>query len=84
MAIVYSKKAKEDREYWVEHNPKLATRIEKLIDDIKKQPFKGLGKPEPLRFKHSGYWSRRIDQRHHLVYKVHQGDIYIVQCRYHY
>lgn len=84
VAVIYTKKAKEDYQYWIEHNPKLAARIEKLIADIQTHPFKGLGKPEPLKFKYSGYWSRRIDQQHRLVYKLFDGDIYIAQCRYHY
>ena len=84
MAVVYSKKAKEDYEYWAEHNPKIVSRIEKLLKDIESQPFKGLGKPEPLKFKYSGYWSRRIDHQHRLVYKIFDGDVYVVQCRYHY
>lgn len=84
MKIIYTKKAQEDREYWEENNPKLVTRIDELIKDIKAHPFTGIGKPEPLKFDHAGYWSRRINLEHRLVYKVHAGILYIAQCRYHY
>jgi toxin YoeB len=82
--VFFSSYAKEDKEYWEKHNAKISGRIEHLIEDIKLHPFTGLGKPEPLRFEKSGYWSRRIDQIHRLVYKVVDQRIYIVQCRYHY
>ena len=84
MELIYSTQAKEDREYWQKHNPKILRRLDQLIDDIQKEPFCGLGKPEPLRFKKAGYWSRRIDHEHRLVYKVVDKTIYIAQCRYHY
>jgi toxin YoeB len=84
MQPIYSKEAKEDREYWKKRNPKILQRIDRLLDDIQGHPFRGLGKPEPLRFKQSGYWSRRIDHEHRLVYKVVDKQIYVAQCRYHY
>lgn len=84
MEIIYSSHAKEDMDYWKKTDPKLVKRINKLITDIKKNPFKGIGKPEPLKFEKAGYWSRRINQEHRLVYKVANGRIYIAQCRYHY
>jgi toxin YoeB len=84
MEVIYSTKAKEDFSYWKKNNSKMIERINKLIADIKLNPFKGLGKPEPLKFVKVGYWSRRIDQEHRLVYKISDDIIYIVQCRYHY
>ncbi|MCB1949636.1 Txe/YoeB family addiction module toxin, partial [Nitrosomonas sp.] len=55
-----------------------------LIKDIKREPFDGLGDPEPLKHNWSGYWSRRINREHRLVYRVKDGSLIIVQCRYHY
>lgn len=84
MKVVYAGNAKEDRHYWEQNSPKILEKIDALIADIKRHPFTGIGKPEPLKFQYSGYWSRRINQEHRLVYKVHEGVIYIVQCRLHY
>jgi len=58
--------------------------INKLIKAIKREPFDGIGKPEPLKHDLAGYWSRRIDQEHRLVYEVQEDAIIIVQCRFHY
>lgn len=84
MEVYWTTQAKEDKEYWQHQNPKVWQRIEKLITDISAHPFTGIGKPEPLKFEKSSYWSRRIDQEHRLVYKVAKGCLYIAQCRYHY
>ena len=84
MEVIYTLGAKEDREYWEKTRPSFIRRIDKLIEDIKKNPFSGLGKPEPLRFEKSGYWSRRINQEHRLIYKISNNTLYIAQCRYHY
>lgn len=84
MKVVYAGNAQEDRHYWEEHSPKIIERIDALTANIKRHPFTGLGKPEPLKFQFSGYWSRRINQEHRLVYKVHKDVLYIVQCRFHY
>jgi toxin YoeB len=84
MAPIYSTQAQEDRAYWEKHDRKIVKRIELLIADIQKTPCAGIGKPEPLRFAKSGYWSRRINHEHRLVYKVVDDQIYIAQCRYHY
>ena len=59
-------------------------RIHTLIKDIQRSPFEGIGKPEPLRHNFSGFWSRRIDEEHRLIYTIEDGCIVIVQCRYHY
>ena len=84
MKIIYSTKAQEDRTYWNNTDSKMIQKIDRLIEDIKLRPFKGLGKPEPLKFEYTGYWSRRITKEHRLVYKIHNHILYILQCRYHY
>lgn len=84
MRIIYSEEAQEDITYWKNTDSKITQKIDRLIDDIKVNPFKGLGKPEPLKFEYTGYWSRRITKEHRLVYKIHNQILYIVQCRYHY
>ena len=82
MEVICSKNAKEDLAYWKKTNPDILKRIQKLIATIKVHPFKGIGKPEALKFEKKGYWSRRINQEHRLVYKVADRVIYIAQCRY--
>ncbi|MDJ0766600.1 MAG: Txe/YoeB family addiction module toxin [Myxococcota bacterium] len=84
MSLVFSDEAWEDYCYWQKNNKKIVTRINSLIKDIQRNKHRGIGKPEPLRFNWAGYWSRRIDSEHRLVYKVEQGQILIAQCRYHY
>lgn len=84
MNIIYTKFAKEDIKYWQKHNQTILHKIEELIIDIQKTPYSGLGKPEALRFEYSGYWSRRINHEHRLVYKIANNIIFIAQCRYHY
>ena len=84
MLIIYSSLAKEDRTHWEKYDHKIVKRIDELLVDIQKNKNKGIGKPEPLRFAWSGYWSRRINNEHRLVYKIIDRTIYIAQCRYHY
>ena len=69
---------------WIETDRKTALRISDIINDILRSPFEGLGKPEPLKANWAGYWSRRIDQEHRLVYKVTNEQILIVKCKGHY
>ena len=76
--------ALEDLHYWVREDRKMALRIFRLIDDIARDPFDGLGKPEPLKHELAGSWSRRIDGRHRLVYRVEGDEIRILACRSHY
>lgn len=71
-------------EYWQKTSKEKVKQISKLIKAIKRDPFEGIGKPEPLKHDLAGYWSRRIDQEHRLVYEVQDDAIIIVQCRYHY
>jgi toxin YoeB len=74
----------EDLAWWVEQDRNKALRIINLIKDIQRDPFRGIGKPEPLRHELKGCWSRRIDSEHRLVYEVSQNKIRILACRYHY
>jgi toxin YoeB len=74
----------EDLTKWFKIDRKMYKRIFQLIDDIERDPFDGIGKPEPLKENLSGYWSRRINEEHRLVYKVNDDEIIIVQCMYHY
>ena len=82
--LTWADDAWEDYLYWQRTDKKLLKRVNTLIAAIRRQPFEGLGMPEPLRHNWSGYWSRRIDREHRLVYKVTDEAIIIVQCRYHY
>lgn len=82
--IAFEKSAFEDFTDWAMTDKKIHKRIAALILDILRQPFSGLGKPEPLRHELQGYWSRRIDREHRLVYRVDDEAVTIASCRYHY
>jgi toxin YoeB len=82
--VVFADQGWEDLSYWVVHDRKLAKRIVRLIDEIKRSPFEGIGKLESLRHDLAGFWSRRINEEHRLVYAVENESIFIVQARYHY
>lgn len=84
MILSWAGNAWEDCLYWQRTDRKKLKRINSLIRDIVRHPFEGIGDAEPLRHNWAGYWSRRIDREHRLVYKVAEDTIYIVQCRYHY
>ena len=84
MKIVFADRGWEDFTYWVENDRKIAARIVRLIKDIERKPFEGLGKPEPLRHDLTGFWSRRITDEHRLVYSVDKERVLIAQARYHY
>lgn len=84
MMLTFAQTAWEDYLYWQQTDKKTLKRINTLIKEIARQPFAGIGDPEPLKHNWSGYWSRRIDRVHRLVYKVTDHQIIIVQCRYHY
>jgi len=84
MNLVFSENGWDDYIFWQNTNKKMLKKINNLIKEIKRDPFSGIGKPEPLKHELSGYWSRRIDNEHRLVYKVYDNSIYIVACRYHY
>ncbi len=70
--------------YWQKHNPKIAERIIKLLQQCCQSPYEGIGKPEPLKYELSGLWSRRIDRRHRLVYEIVDTVVLVHACRYHY
>jgi len=74
----------EDYIYWQQTDKQIVKRINELVKDCLRQPFSGLGKPEPLKENLRGYWSRRITDEHRLVYKVKDEEVIIQQCRYHY
>ena len=82
--VAFTKVAFSEYNQWFAIDMKLVVRIQQLIRDIDRDPFKGIGKPEPLKGNWTGYWSRRIDQEHRLVYKVSETQILIVKCRGHY
>jgi toxin YoeB len=74
----------EDLSFWVATQPRIASRVLRLMEEIQRDPFRGTGKPEPLRFLGSGVWSRRVTEEHRLVYLVDAGRVIFLQCRYHY
>ena len=84
MGITFSKNAWEDYTSWQSEDKKILKKINEIIKDIQRNPFKGIGKPEPLKFELSGFWSRRIDREHRLVYKISENEIQIFSCRFHY
>lgn len=84
MNVYFSANGWEDYLFWKNHDIKTSGKIDRLIKDIQRTPFKGLGKPEPLKYDLSGYWSRRIDGEHRLVYAACEDNVFIVACRYHY
>ena len=84
MKLTFSDEAWEDYLYWQKHDARKLARINELLRDIVRDPYKGTGKPEPLRGNLSGWWSRRIDTEHRLVYRVEKDQAIILQCRYHY
>lgn len=83
MNLTFSPQAWEDYTFWQATDPKMISRINALLKDIVRSPHSGIGKPEPLKHAFRGYWSRRIDSEHRLVYKAMEGSILIAQIRYH-
>ena len=84
MILVFVEESWEDYLYWQATDKQLLARINQLINDISRDPFKGIGKPEPLRYKYKGFWSRRIDNEHRLIYKIEGNQLLIAKCRFHY
>lgn len=84
MKLIFAERAWEDYLYWQETDRKVLARINHLIREILREPFSGIGKPEPLRHALKGYWSRRITDEHRIVYKVEEDSLLLAQLRYHY
>ena len=84
MNLTFTPSGWSDYVWFTEHDRKLLRRINQLIQDILRSPFEGIGKPEPLKGDLTGYWSRRINDEHRLVYAVQSNNVVIVACRHHY
>lgn len=84
MKYIFVDESWEDYLYWQKYSKKNLKRINDLLKDISRNPFKGIGKPEPLKHKYQGLWSRRIDGEHRLIYQVKDEEIRIIKCRFHY
>jgi toxin YoeB len=82
--LVFADGAWEDYLYWQQHDRKVVERINQLIREIRRDPFSGVGKPEPLKHALSGFWSRRITDEHRLIYRVQGDELQIAQLRFHY
>jgi len=82
--LVFSESAWEEYLYWQRTDRKVLRRINTLIREIERTPFEGVGKPEPLKHALAGYWSRRINDEHRLVYRIEGESVFIAQLRYHY
>ncbi len=84
MTLVFMSQPWEDYLYWQQTDKKMLRKLNELIKQCQKTPYEGIGKPEPLKGNLSGWWSRRIDHEHRLVYKAENGKLNILQCRLHY
>ena len=84
MKLIFAATAWEDYLYWQQNDKRMVERINKLVKEVLREPFTGIGKPEPLKHALSGYWSRRITDEHRMVYRVDGNALLIAQLRYHY
>ena len=84
MRYVFSERAWDDYLYWQKTDRKTRNRINALLKEIARTPFSGTGKPEPLKYALSGYWSRRVTRQDRIVYKVEGDEVFVAQIRYHY
>ena len=82
--VVFKGSSFTDFNEWQANNSKIYLKIAELIEEIRRDPFSGKGKPEPLKHSLSGYWSRRITEEHRLVYAVTEKEVQIISCKYHY
>jgi toxin YoeB len=82
--LIFSDEAWDDYLYWQKQDKKMVDRINKLIQEIKRDPFSGIGKPEALKHALSGYWSRRLSDEHRIVYRIEDDSLLLAQLRYHY
>ena len=84
MKYIFVDESWEDYLYWQKSDKKKLKRINDLLKDISRYPFEGIGNPEPLKYKYAGFWSRRIDDQHRLIYQMRDDEILIAKCRFHY
>ena len=84
MKLIFSETAWDDYQYWIKTDKKILKRVNSLIQDIQRSPFSGIGKPEMLKHGLAGYWSRRINDEHRIIYKIEADSVFIAQARYHY
>jgi toxin YoeB len=84
MRLIFADAAWDDYLYWQQQDKRMVERINKLIKEVQREPFAGIGKPEPLKHALAGYWSRRITDEHRMVYKIDGDSMLIAQLRYHY
>ena len=84
MPVLWENRAWDDYLYWFDQDLKIFKRINALVKDIKRDPFRGIGKPEPLKYDKSGLWSRRIDDKNRIVYYQKDGIVHIIACKGHY
>ena len=84
MKLIFSEHAWSDYLHWQKTDKKILKRVNILIKNVQRSPYEGIGKPEPLKHSLSGYWSRRINDEHRIVYKVSNDTMFIAQLRYHY
>jgi len=84
LRLTWTETGLRDLQWWVQHDPKMLKRIVGLCLEICNNPRQGVGKPEALKYNYQGYWSRRIDQQHRLVYAFDDKQVTVIECRYHY
>lgn len=84
MKLIFAENAWDDYLFWQKTDKKITNRINLLIKDIQRNKYEGIGKPEPLKHNLSGYWSRRINSEHRIVYKIEDNSVLIAQLKYHY
>lgn len=84
MRLIFADSAWDDYLHWQQHDRRMVERINRLIRETEREPFAGIGKPEPLKHALAGYWSRRINDEHRMVYRIEGDALCIAQLRYHY
>jgi toxin YoeB len=84
MKFVFTELSWEDYLFWQKNDKQKLKRINDLLKDISRNPYEDIGKPEPLKYNYAGFWSRRIDEEHRLIYRVVDDEIQIAKCRFHY
>lgn len=84
MKLVFTELSWEDYLFWQKNDKQKLKRINELLKDISRHPYDGIGKPESLKFNYAGFWSRRIDEEHRLIYRIVDDEIQIAKCRFHY